>query len=98
MFKILSYERDGDMFKCKICFINIIYDSDGDITRVAIPGVVNELYLSPQELNFRLWKQSMIEQKKLTEDEIAILDQYVDELIEFYLNLDKGEREKHGET
>jgi hypothetical protein len=98
MYKILSYELepDGKMFKCKICFINVTHPEYESKPRYdVIPDVVNEIFLSPEELNLKLWKQSMLEQGKLTEEDVHLLDMYIDSAIEFYLKLDKEENEKH---
>jgi hypothetical protein len=95
MYKILSYEPDGNMFKCKICFISVHYGELGEEkTYNVIPDIVNEIYLSAEELNLKLWKQSMIEQGKLTEEDVHLLDMYIDSAIEFYLKLDREENEK----
>ena len=100
MYKILSYEPepDGKMFKCKICFINISYENEYDTKRTyrIIPDVVNEIFLSEEELGLKLWKQSMIELGKLTEEDVSALDILIDKAILFYLKLDREENEKIG--
>ena len=93
MYKIVCYERENTgMFKCEIAFYETSYDNMyGKAIIRLVPGANKVIYLSEPEVNFHLWKQSMIEQGKLTLDDIHLLDNYVDSVIKHHINLNTGE-------
>ena len=93
MIKILSYklEPDSNTYRCEACII--MPKIDGPAQVWVDSGIVSILYIGKEELDFRLWKQKMNEQKKLTILELMELDDIIDKLYEFYLDMDK----KHGE-
>jgi hypothetical protein len=93
MGKIVSYERESDgRYKCEVCITYPVKEDNAWIEHYTPPQTI---YYSQEELDYRLWKQSMRELNKLSWDDENLLDEYVDKLVLYYLKLNAEERENN---
>ena len=80
MIWINSYEKETDSDMCK-CSISIMFPG------TSISPKETEILLPIQEVQLCMWKKLMVEQKKLTVDDVHKLEAHVDEVIEYYISL-----------